>query len=172
MRLKPLVCVCAVAAVVAVASTARGQQVRSENGSTHVRAGDKKAAVLLEAGLSASPTFRRIVDILEESDLVVYIETRPMTRPSHLQLAAVAGGRRYVRISVRLPGRDADLVAWLGHELQHAAELAAAREVVDENSLVRLYERIGGVRRATGTMETRRAQEIWKKILDETRYGR
>jgi len=63
-----------------------------------------------------------------------------MSLPGQLQLAAVASGSRYLRVSVRLPGRDADLVAWLGHELQHAVKLSGAPEVVDQGSPCRPRE--------------------------------
>ncbi len=138
----------------------------------HVRAGDQKAAALLRLGVTASPTFRLLLDTLEHSDLIVYVETGPMSLPGQLQLAAVASGCRYVRVSVRVPARDWDLIAWLGHELQHAVELAGAPEVVDQGSLTRFYERIGSARRATDTLETGKAQETWRKILDEVKFGR
>ena len=140
-------------------------------GASRVRAGDPKAAALLSLGVTASPTFRLIVETLEHSDLVVYVQTRPMTLPGQLQLAAVASGSRYVRVSVRVPARDSDLVAWLGHELQHAVELAGAPEVVDQDSLMRYYERIG-MRRSAAAAETVAAQQAWKKILDEVKFGR
>jgi TonB family protein len=125
----------------------------------HVRAGDQKAAALVTLGLTASPTFRLLVDALGHSDLIVYVQTRPMSLPGRLQFAAVASGSRYVRVSVRVPGRDADLVAWLGHELQHAVELASAPEVVDQDSLIRYYERIG-MRRSEAAVETIAAPQV------------
>jgi hypothetical protein len=50
---------------------------------------------------------------------------------------------RYLRIDVecRQP-RDAQ-IATLGHELQHAVEIADATATVDEHSLQALYGRIG-----------------------------
>ncbi len=158
-------------AVVVAAHPAYPQEPGEVSGS-HVRACDRKAAALLKLGVTASPTFRLLLGTLEHSDLIVYVETRPMSLPGQLQLAAVASGARYLRVSVRLPGRDADLVAWLGHELQHAVELAGAPEVVDQDTLTQYYQRIGSARRATNTLETGKAQETWRKILDEVKFGR
>ena len=149
-------------AVVVAARPAYPQEAGEVSG-RHVRAGDQTAASILRLGVTASPTFRLLLDTLEHSDLIVYVETRPMRLPAQLQLAAVASGSRYLRVSVRLPGRDADLVAWLGHELQHAVELAGAPEVVDQGSLTRFYERIGSARQATATLETGKAQETWRR---------
>jgi len=157
-------------AVVIAAPPAYPQEAGAVHGS-HVRARDRKAAALLGLGVTASPTFRLLLDTLEHSDLIVYVETRPMSLPGQLQLAAVVSGSRYLRVSVRLPGRDADLVAWLGHELQHAVELASAPEVVDQDSLLRHYERIG-MRRSADAVETVAAQQAWRRILDEVKFGR
>ena len=39
----------------------------------HVRTTDPRILVLIDAGLSHSATFRRLVDILNESDVIVYV---------------------------------------------------------------------------------------------------
>jgi hypothetical protein len=150
---------------------ASGQEPASAGASFHVRAADASAAELLELGNSASPSFRRLVEVLERSDLIVFVQTRPLPIPGQLELAGAAAGFRYVRVSVRVPGRDHDLVAWLGHELQHAVELAEAPEVVDQDGLLRHYERIGA-RRGRASVETAAAQAVWRKILDEVKFRR
>lgn len=152
------------------AHPASSQEARAVSGG-HVRAGDPRAAALLTLGVTASPTFRLLVETLEHSDLIVHVQTRPMSLPGQLQFAAVASGFRYLRVSVRVPGRDAELVAWLGHELQHAVEVSGAPEVVDQDSLIRHYERIG-MRRSAGAVETLAAQQAWRRILDEVKFGR
>ena len=59
------------------------------------------------------------------------------------QFVAAAGAQRYVRIylDARLP--DDQAVAILGHELQHASEIAEHSWVVDQETLGMLYARIG-----------------------------
>ena len=78
-------------AVVVAAHPAYPQEAEEVSG-RHVRAGDQKAAALLRLGVTASPTFRLLLGTLEHSDLIVYVETRPMSLPGQLQLAAVASG--------------------------------------------------------------------------------
>ena len=154
-----------------VAAHSEAAQTSAARPGTRVRGGDPQAAALLDRGVSASPTFRQLVDTIERSDVIVHVETRPMTIPGRLQFAGSAGGSRYLRVSVRVPGREAELVAWLGHELQHAVELAGAPEVVDHESLLKYYRRVG-MRRSAGTVETLAAQQAWRKILDEVKFGR
>ena len=137
-----------------------------------LRPADPKAASLLQTGLARSATFRRLAEVIEHSDLLVYVETRPLPVPAQLQFVVAASGCRHVRVSVRVPGRDPDLVAWTAHELWHAVEIAGAADVVDQASLVRFYERTGQVSRRNSTAETGKAQEIWAQVLKEMLYRR
>ena len=130
---------------------------------------DRKAAELLEAGKFRSATFRRLAESLERSDLIVWIATGHLQRPGQLQLIAATPRSRYVRVAVRLPGLENDLVSTLAHELQHAVEIAGASEVRDHASLRRFYERVGEGRPAGAgvEVETAAAQRIGMKVLNE-----
>ena len=141
----------------------------SVSGPTRLRAADPTAAALLRGGLARSATFRAIVETLEGSDLIIYIEARPIRLPGQLQLLAATPGCRHVRISVRVPGVDTELIAWLGHELWHAVELAGAPNVRDQASLLGLYRRIGMAGASGTTAETAKAQEVWTTVLYEAR---
>jgi hypothetical protein len=138
-------------------------------GPSRLRAADPAAAALLRGGMARSATFRAIVETLEGSDLIVYVETRPIRLPGQLQLLAPTPGCRHVRISMRTPGVDTELVAWLGHELWHAVELAGAPQVRDQAGLVDLYRRIGGVDSSGTVAESAKAQDVWTKVLYEAR---
>ena len=127
---------------------------------SRVRAGDSASAALLKAGLARSATFRAIVEAIDRSDLIVYIETRPIRLPGQLQLVAATPGCRHLRISIRTPGLDTEMVAWLGHELWHAVELAGARDVTDQSSLLRFYKRIGHGSLSGTSTESFKAQEV------------
>lgn len=151
---------------------ARGQEGAREAGFTRVRAADKHAAALLRTGLEASPAFREMLGLLEDSDLIIYIETRPLKLPGQLQLVAATPGCRHLRVSVRTPGLDIDQTAWLAHELWHAVEIAGATEVGDQASLLRLYQRIGGADRYGDSAETGKAQQTGTKVLYELRNAR
>jgi hypothetical protein len=138
-----------------------------------LRAADAKAAALLAAGMARSTTFRELVQTIEHSDLVVYVDTRSFLKiPGQLQLLAATPGCRHLRVSIRTPGLDNDLVAWLAHELTHAVEVATAPEVRDQAGLRRLYQRIGRAGRYGDNAESGAAQEIWTKVLGEMRAAR
>ena len=130
---------------------------------------DRKAADLLEAGRVRSATFRRLAESLERSDLIVWVVAGHLQRPGQLQFIAATPRSRYVRVAVRLPGLEIDLVSTLAHELQHAVEIAGAAEVRDQASLRRFYERIGEGRPAgVGVeVETAAAQKIGTMVLHE-----
>ncbi len=64
-------------------------------------------------------------------------------RPCFLSLLAAPAGRRYVRVSIDRRLTGCQRIAILGHELQHAVEIAESRRVTDDASLADLYRRIG-----------------------------
>ena len=92
-----------------------------------------------------------------------------MAVPGQLRFAAASPGTRYLRVSVRIPGLENDLLPWLAHELCHATEIAEAREVTDQASLAAYYVRVGGSLRAGSLviMETARAQRVQAQVERE-----
>lgn len=163
----------ALAATCSVTGT-YAQQSQASGAVSRLRASDEKAAALVQAGIARSATFRLLVETIEQSDLVVYVETRQIALPGQMQFMSATPGGRYVRVSVRPMGLDNDLVPWLAHELWHAVEIAGAPEVRDRASLLRFYERIGDGFRAGGRveMETVGAQKTQQTVLDELRGRR
>ena len=98
-----------------------------------------------KVGMKRSATFRAIVDEIEASNVVVYLvaETQMETRAAHVGLLGAGGGRRYVKVSVDPRYKGCTLVGLIGHELQHAAEIAADPSVDSVARLRALYQRIG-----------------------------
>jgi hypothetical protein len=112
--------------------------------SKRVRTSDPEVSTMVEAGYRRSPTFRRIVDAIERSNVIVYIERRILaSRGAAMHFVTLAGGYRYVRVTLDAELARDPAVALLGHELQHAAEVAAASWVIDLRTLADLYDRIG-----------------------------
>ena len=138
---------------------------------SRLRAGDATAARLLEAAAERSATFRSLAATVEASDLVVYVQTLPMSLPGQLQLLAATPGCRHLRITIRVPGLENERIAWLAHELRHAVEIAGAPEVRDQRSLIELYRRIGVGRAIDATAESAEAQEVWRTVRRELREG-
>ncbi len=115
---------------------------------TRIRAlndGVLDARPLLQCGLEKSPTIRRLAAALEATDVVVLLELRNDMKvgSGELRLMTAAAGVR--RLLVRIDARNPlpDRLKWLGHELQHALEVASAPEVRDNAAMVHLFTRIG-----------------------------
>ena len=122
-------------------------QTSNDDPHKHIRTTDRRLLRLLRDGVRGSDTFRRLVDRLRASDVVVYLECGGGDRWSggRLTFMSAAGGYRYVHVRVaRLASADVQ-IALIGHELRHAVEIADAPGVVDASSLAREYERIGYV---------------------------
>ena len=87
-----------------------------------------------------------------------------------LRFVTSAGGVRYLRITLRarLPHKPA--VALLGHELQHAWEVAADPSVVNADAFEALYRRIGVP--GSGSVpsyDTAAARDVQRRITSELR---
>jgi hypothetical protein len=111
-----------------------------------VRPYDGRTAQLMLEGLERSVTMRAIVDRLEQLDVIVYIEMQPALRKKLAgTLTWMAGtvSNRYVRISLNPEVMHNALIAALGHELQHALEVAEAPSIVDTASLQAYYQKHG-----------------------------
>jgi hypothetical protein len=111
-----------------------------------VRPYDGRTAQLLLEGLERSSTLRATVDRLEQLDVIVYLEMQPALRKKlagTLTWLAAAQSNRYVRISLNPEIAHDTLISTLGHELQHALEVAEAPSVVDPTSLQAYYEKHG-----------------------------
>jgi hypothetical protein len=131
-------------AVVSSSAAAAGDDVLKTR-TPRVRPHDGRSAALLLQGIERSKTMRFLVERLEALNVIVYIETRLSQRQlaGRMVWLAKAENFRYVRISLNPELTGETLVAVLGHELQHALEVALSPSIVDERSLQAFYSRNG-----------------------------
>jgi len=109
-----------------------------------VRQGPHEAASLFDEAVRRSPTIRRLVAAIEHTDVIVYIERVPLRRGrGQLTLMGAGHGSRWLKISLDVRNEGDGGIAWLGHELAHALEVARARQVQSQTSLKMLYMSIG-----------------------------
>lgn len=137
--------------------------------SRHVRTTNNAMDALLRRGFRRSPSFAALVTHLQRSDVYVYIEEVPRlpgALEGRLMMQPLAHGHRYVRIQIALRGAREDSISLLGHELQHAAEVADAPDVRDQDGMTQLYERIG-VRGGLHVYDTVAAQAMGRTVLRE-----
>jgi len=136
----------------------------------HVRTTEPRVASLIDLGLTGSATFRQLVDQLNGSDVVVYVALKQTRDGLGAYLAhdvVVAGGRRYLHIAIDTLGTDRHIAARLGHELQHAVEVAQAPEVRDAAALEQLFTRLDVRSICRGCFETAAALKAQSDIETE-----
>jgi hypothetical protein len=138
----------------------------------HVRATKPRIIAVIDAGLSYSETFRRLVMTLNHSDVIVYIEPK-LTREDLggflVHNVAFQGGQRYLRILVDPRGAPGRVVPILAHELQHAVEVAGAPDARDAESLERVFSRLAVKYNCRVAMcyETQAAKDVERLVRDE-----
>ena len=164
--------------VCSIVSLAQAGQVATDTrAANHVRATDLRIRAAIADGLEGSALFRDLVAQLDASDLVVYVESdqvMPDRLQGRLTFVSSAGGRRYVRVGIACGVRGAQQTAIIGHELQHAVEIAGAPSVVDEPSLAAEYRRIGfpsGAMRSGAGFDSRAAIEAGQRVWHELSHG-
>jgi len=140
----------------------------------HVRPLEKDADRLVANGLEKSPTFKRLVSRLEQSDVIVYVRLNwdlPLHIGGRLHFLAVHGELRYLVVDLNRRLTRSALVALLGHELQHAVEVAEAGDVTSSADLRVLYRRVG-IQTGPDRYDSIAARRAGYDVLREETSGR
>jgi hypothetical protein len=152
-----------------------------QSSSAGVRPLDSSIAALLTEGRIRSATFRSLLEQLESSGWIVFVQA------GSCQISGVAGcmlhrvgafdnSPRYLRIVVSETSRTPDeVIATIGHELQHAAEVTGDPRITDAVAIREMYRRIGYVSmRPAGRQlyETEAAIRTGAHILGELKSER
>jgi hypothetical protein len=128
----------------------------------HVRPASAAARQLIDAAARDSPTVRRLIEQVQQSDIFVYVQlTGSPQVPTASTTFTVATPRgRYLRILINAGTPIWTRTEMLAHELQHVLEIAAAPEVTGNDGIRILYERIGRAGQGTDRYETLEAKRI------------
>lgn len=115
-----------------------------------LRTADRRLRALVEEAVARSPSLRALVGRLQRSDVVVYLRCEALSPrlDGRLTFVSAVGGFRYVLVHLAAERSPLRKMAALGHELQHAVEIAERPEIVDHASLARAYASFGFERRA------------------------
>ena len=135
-----------------------------------VRATDPRLHSLLAEGLQRSRTFASLVTALNRTDVIVYIQSTmvlPINTMGRLTMTPMTGDFRYLRVQIRGDLSRREAIALIGHELQHALEIADATEVRDAASMIRLYQRIGHASKGDHAFDTEAAQDTGRVVRRE-----
>jgi hypothetical protein len=128
------------------------------------------ASRLLDEAAEQSETIRGLLARLAATDVIVYIEFTPSPQIpiARTKLVTATPAARFLRIGLSTSLRPFELVPLLGHELQHAVEIAEQRNVRDDEAVRRLYAKIGRSHGAD-SFETDAAGDVERQVRSETR---
>jgi hypothetical protein len=145
----------------------------------NVRPRDPAAALLLRFGNDKSALFREIVETLERSNVIVYVEVR--TASEHpvgggLTFLGEAHGVRWLRATIdsgtmnyaRTCQDIVRLTSILGHELQHALEASQAASLETEAEFASYFRSIG-VDEGPHVLDTLAARRTGSQVANELR---
>jgi hypothetical protein len=135
-----------------------------------VRGVTPKITEMIQNGIRRSRSFRDLINELERSDVIVYLEVTknlPAGLDGRLMFMTAAGPVRYLHAQLTSRLDFDELIAVAGHELQHALEVANHPEVTDALSLAMLYERIGIRTPIVGRYDTTAARVMGQRVRAE-----
>jgi hypothetical protein len=111
-----------------------------------VRTDSPYLRLLITSGLEQSPTFKEIVERLEQSDTIVEVQCGQFAGSLTVGRTVLLSAHptvRYVLVEVACQATSLPALCAIGHELRHALEIALARWVVDDETMALLYTQIG-----------------------------
>lgn len=137
-----------------------------------VRTDEPQIRALIEKGVARSATFASLVAALNDTDVIVYVESKVIRQGLAgyvLHKVVIGGPYRYVRLVVSPEGGDAHRIGVLAHELQHALEIARAPQVGRSETVEHLFARIGFRRWGCprSCYETFEAVNVERRVRDE-----
>ena len=138
---RPLGATLVAALAVATAQTASAQEPMM----ARVRSSHSAITALISEGRERSATFRRLVQTIDDSDGIVYIEEGQChhgVRACLVLSVTPAGPNRILRVIVDTRKADWDLMGSIGHELQHTVEALSEPATIDSVGLSNFFCRI------------------------------
>ena len=135
-----------------------------------VRTESPALATLIRQATQRSATFRGLIDTIEASDGIVYVnegECARGVRACLLHLVTVAGPWRRLWVHVDTQRPDWDLMGSIGHELHHATEVLSDRRVTSNLAVVQFFRTEGKV--TNGSLETGAAIKAGFAVRAEVR---
>lgn len=136
----------------------------------HVRSDSAAIVALIARGSDTSATFRHLVETIETSGSVVYVQEGACldNSPACFIAVTMAGSRRnlWVRVNMKLQRSDCNLMGSIAHELRHTVEVLEV-SIVTSTAALELFYRSFGVRGSASTYETRAAIDAGNAVRSE-----
>lgn len=168
MRRRSTVVIVVSAILLVVATATYAQSPRA----THVRTDSPALRDLIDELYRRSPSGRALIDALDASDVVVYVQCRMFWDTDlrgRIGMVDAKSPTRLLIVEIGAGRPVGDQLVYLAHELQHAVEIAGAPDVVNAQTLSALYRRIGDRTHLSTveTFETAKAREMGERVRRE-----
>jgi hypothetical protein len=134
-----------VAAALATASTALAQ-LETETARPRVRSSHAYIRAMIDEASQRSATFRALVEAIEKSDGIVYVEQGECAhrvRACLMMSIASTAEYRFLRVLVDARQPDWEVMSSIGHELRHAVEVLSEPGVRSTEAVFLFYFREG-----------------------------
>ena len=142
--------------------------VMSEAVAHHVRSTDPRVQEWIRIGAAESQTFRSLLELLGESDLIVHVQLGDrLTAAGQTYFVTSTATARYVRIEVAFRGNANEVIALIGHELQHAVEIAHEPRIRDRQALSLFYKGMPGNSMSTTEYDSAAARVVEDRVRRE-----
>ncbi len=136
-----------------------------------IRPGNARLTALVGNATARSVTFRTLVTSIEQTDGVVLIDEGRCPRGVAACLTwnvTLAGGYRLLFVLIRMDRPDDEIMASIGHELQHALEVLS-NPLLTSTAAIQLFYMPPVSPESPRAIETRAAEEAGYAILREVR---
>ena len=162
---------CTCPATATESSTARVAVTTSnESLNAHVRSDSAAIVALIARGSDTSATFRHLIEAIETSGSVVFVQEGACldNSPACFVSVTMAGSSRifWVRVTTKLHDNDCDLIGSIAHELRHTVEVLDV-SIVTSTAALELFYRWYGVRGSASAYETRAAIDAGNAVRSE-----
>jgi hypothetical protein len=136
-----------------------------------VRSSSASIVSLIGQATERSETFRRLVETIDASDGIVYVEEGQCSRGVRACFVGVAeaGAHRLLRVVVDTRKAEWDLMGSIGHELRHTIEVLESPRVRSSSQMYFFYAREGRPGTGKGTFETEAAVAAGQNVRKEVR---
>jgi hypothetical protein len=149
---------------------AAGQDVPAPASTLHARSEQPYLAALIQDGIARSETFAHVVDALNHTDVVAYLDSSARMRAGFdgylLHRVRAAGGLRYVHVIVRTGLVRDRLISTIAHELQHVLEVAESPAQTDD-ALKDWLEHLDAGSCLSTCVETAAAEQVQEAVFRE-----
>lgn len=153
--------------------TVRAEETAAAATTARVRSVNPAIVALIAQAIAQSATFRTMVETINASDGLVYVEQGRCghgVRACLVHRVIVTGSRRMLFVRLDFQKLDQQLIGSIGHELRHAIEVLGDPHITSAGAMFFFYQREGfNGTSGTRAFETKAAVEAGDAVRGEVR---